>query len=258
MQEKLIQEITNQLPNHPTPYAVFDFDNTCIMNDVGEASFAYLCEHNLFKHKLATIESLRGDTPYNEFIFTHYYQLLEEDKVAEAYALCVQVWAGFTANEVAEITAKIIAQEGTEPTTRTLFGIEIAQGLHTKPPVYELLEYLHEANIRICVVSASAEPAVRAAVAHFLPTIPCEVVGLATIQDEHGVYTDEVREPRSTYEGKVACIKKFIEPTERPILAAGDSLNDEAMVRYASIGVIAKENSKLATVEGADAWFEVV
>ena len=30
-------------------YAVFDFDNTCIINDIEEASFAFICENRLLK-----------------------------------------------------------------------------------------------------------------------------------------------------------------------------------------------------------------
>jgi len=35
----------------PGDFAAFDFDNTCIYNDIGEAVFVYQCENGLLRNR---------------------------------------------------------------------------------------------------------------------------------------------------------------------------------------------------------------
>ena len=63
--EKKIPEAGNQ------PFAVFDFDNTCIINDIGEAMFAFLCRNKLLKNNnlLSGDAYIYGENNKKNFFF---------------------------------------------------------------------------------------------------------------------------------------------------------------------------------------------
>ena len=105
------QAVLKDLPKQG--YAVFDFDNTCIVNDIAEAALAYLCENNLLK-------KLDG-----EATFKKYFRLLEEGHTQEAYEFATQLLAGFTISEIKTIVQETVRQEGSKLSKRKLFGIEI-------------------------------------------------------------------------------------------------------------------------------------
>ena len=55
----LKEAITKQLSRSTKRrFAVLDFDNTCIINDIGEATFAFACENRLIKNGEETIGQL--------------------------------------------------------------------------------------------------------------------------------------------------------------------------------------------------------
>src|SRR3989344_2215327 len=93
------------------PFAVFDFDNTCIINDIGEATFAYLCGHELLRDRNLLGEKDESDT-YNERVFHTYHGLLKEGKVKAAYMLCTMVFSGFTPGEAEALALAAITEEG--------------------------------------------------------------------------------------------------------------------------------------------------
>src|SRR3989339_1351822 len=112
---KMIKEIVDNLPSEG--YAVFDFDNTCIINDIQEALLAYLCENSILKN-------FNG-----EEVFKKYYQLIESSKLHEAYEFAVSVFWGFSLDELRKFTKDSIDSEGSRITKRELFGIKINKGI---------------------------------------------------------------------------------------------------------------------------------
>src|SRR5262249_40162927 len=59
------------------PFAVLDFDNTCIVNDIAEAVLAHMCRNDLLRYR----GLLARDTPPDEYpqrVFRHYYALLAQ------------------------------------------------------------------------------------------------------------------------------------------------------------------------------------
>ena len=244
--EKKIPEAGNQ------PFAVFDFDNTCIINDIGEAVFAYLCRNKLLKNS----DLLAGDAPvdgeYSERVFRHYYNLLEQGKTREAYIFCAQVLAGFTPAEAESLVRTVIESEVKNLSTTELYGISIAHGLVVRHQVLQLIDFLESKNVSIWIVSASSEIAVRAAMKHF--RIPGNLIGLKNkIQD--GVFTSALEPPLSILEEKVTCIKTIIDRNNPPLLAAGDSPNDLAMLELAMIKVVIDRGNSLVKKARSRGWF---
>lgn len=233
------------------PYAVFDFDNTCIANDIGEATLAYLCGHELLRDKrlLGDTDASRG---YNARVFHTYHQLLQEGKLRAAYTLCGRIFSGFSVGEAEAAALTAIAEEGSKLGSKILYGIHIERGLAVKPAVLTLMNFLKARQVPAWIVSASADPAVRAAMKHF--GIESELIGVRSILNE-GVYTSQLAQPVPIMEGKVLCIQKYIDPARAPIFAAGDAVGDTPMLETADIKVVVDRGNELAQIARERGWF---
>ena len=55
-------------------FGVLDFDNTCIVNDVGEATLAFMCRNQLLRYgELLPSGAQPCDRGYHERVFRHYH-----------------------------------------------------------------------------------------------------------------------------------------------------------------------------------------
>jgi phosphoserine phosphatase len=219
----------------PGRYAVIDFDNTCIQNDIGEAVLAYMCEHALLRVPNLISSLTTGKRGYNQKVFQRYHTLLRNGDLGAAYRLSAKMFAGLTPDEAIKIVENAIKAEGTLLTQRNLFGIVIQRGLRSSPVVLELLNFLAARRIALWIVSASPAVAVQTAMTHF--KVPGNLIAVKSTL-RNGAFTRELREPCPISDMKVDCIKKFIKPNERPILGIGDSMNDLAMIQYADVRVV--------------------
>ncbi|MEK6969724.1 MAG: haloacid dehalogenase-like hydrolase [Nanoarchaeota archaeon] len=232
------QAVLKDLPKQG--YAVFDFDNTCIVNDIAEAALAYLCENNLLK-------KLDG-----EATFKKYFRLLEEGHTQEAYEFATQLLAGFTISEIKTIVQETVRQEGSKLSKRKLFGIEINRGIKPNKSIAELMGVLHP-QYKIWVVSASTKPIIEEALKIFLPDYQIKCIGMESEQ-EQGRLTDRLIYPTSTFQGKVDNIKKYISKDVPPILGAGDSMNDRYMLEYCKVKVVVDRNNQLTELAKKNGW----
>lgn len=221
-------------------YAVFDFDNTCVINDVGEAVLAFLCENKLLK---------QFD---NEAAFKKYYTLLEQGKTQEAYEFATQLLAGFTISEIKNIVQETAKQEGSKLSKRNLFGIEINRGIKTNQSITKLIGLLHP-HYKIWVVSASAKPIIEEALKIFLPDCQIKCIGMESEQNR-GILTDQLIYPTSTFKGKVDNIKKYISKEVPPVLGAGDSMNDRYMLEYCKVKVVVDRKNQLTELAKKKGW----
>lgn len=222
-------------------YAVLDFDNTCIINDVGEALFAFLCENQLLKN-------IEGKSAFQK-----YFRLLEEGKVEEAYEFQIKILGGFTLDELKRIVREIIRHEGSEITKRKLFGIKIPKGIRINESVLKIVDFLQTNNYKIWVVTASHKTVVEEALKIFFPTYKINCIGMEN-EIEKGILTDRLIYPTSMFKGKVEAIKKYISRDIKPILAIGDSMSDQYMLEYAKIGIIINKNKKLVDLAKEKGW----
>ena len=236
----------------PRPFAVFDFDNTCIVNDVGEAALAYLCRHKLVKNLTLLAEGEGGAGDYSERVFRRYYEIFGQGKILEAYSFCARAFAGFTPEAATALAQATLEAEGTTPGTDELYGVKIAHGLPVRPQVRQLMEYLSAQGVAVWVVSASSEFAVRAALQHH--HLPGQLIGIRNVIKD-GILTPLLEEPMSVLAGKPTCIKKFIDPVQSPLVGVGDSMNDLPMLEIASIKVVVDRGNALAQEARTRGWF---
>jgi len=222
-------------------YAVFDFDNTCIINDIQEATLSFLCENSLLKN-------LDGKATFQK-----YHQLLENGQTQKAYEFGVTSLAGFSVDEIRKIVREMIASEGSKITKRDLFGIKINKGIKRNEPIFKLIDSLHRKKYEIYVVSASSKFVVEEAIKVFLPNYGIKCIGLENVIDK-GILTEKLIHPISMFGGKVDCIKKYISKDKRPILAAGDSMNDKEMLEYSGVKVVVDRNNQLTDIARKKDW----
>ena len=86
--ESLYVTLIDQIERTPNGFAVFDFDNTCIINDITEAVLYYLSANNLFKDE--NLLSFKSEN-YAKDVFENYYKLLDENKTREAYEFICKI-----------------------------------------------------------------------------------------------------------------------------------------------------------------------
>jgi phosphoserine phosphatase len=149
-------------------FAVLDFDGTCIVNDIAEATLAYICRNQLLR-RADLLASRTQDCArmYHREVFRRYYALLHRGDIQSASLLCARIFAGFSAIEAETIVAAAIAAEGSIPGMEELYGIRIARGLAVRPALRRLIDFLHDNKVQVWIVSASAEIAVRTAMKYF-------------------------------------------------------------------------------------------
>src|SRR3989344_8798241 len=126
------KEVEKALTGAREPFAVFDFDNTCIVNDIGEATFAYLCGHELLRDRklLGATDDSRA---YHERVFHTYHALLEEGQIKAAYMLIDRLFFGFTPGEAEAETLSAISEEGSRLGSKMLYDVHIERGLAPGP-----------------------------------------------------------------------------------------------------------------------------
>jgi phosphoserine phosphatase len=240
-------------PEGEQPFAVIDFDNTCIVNDIGEAALAFMCENRLLRYGgLLSAEAEPCNAAYHERVFRHYHQILAQGDIHGASLLCARIFAGFRREEAAALVAATLAAEGTLLGERELYGLRVARGLAVRAALRALIDFAAANRIGIWIVSASPAIAVDAAMRRF--GIAGKLIALRH-RVESGILSSAIEEPCSIAEGKVDCIKAFIDPRRRPLLAVGDSDYDLPMIEYAELHAVVDRNNALTQKARQRGWF---
>jgi len=246
--------ISKRLEEQASPlFAVLDFDGTCIVNDIAEATLAYICRNRLLRcADLLPPRSQYCASTYHREVFRRYYALLHRGDIQSASLLCARTFAGFNVIEAETIVAAAIDAEGSIPGVDELYGIRIARGLAVRPALRRLIGFLDAHKVQVWIVSASAEIAVRTAMKCF--GLSAKLIALRN-KLEDGVISTELDAPYSIREGKVDCVKTFIDACHRPVLAIGDSVHDVPMLEYANISAVVDCNEKLIQEARRRDWF---
>lgn len=249
--QKAIKKELARTDGHP--FAVFDFDNTCIVNDVGEATLTYLCQNRLLKD-FSLLPDVGDETEYHERAFDAYHDLCDEGKIREAYIFYAKIFSGFNPEEAHRATCSAIGAEGNELGTREVFGRTLAHGLKLNPHTMALFDFVRSLGIAVWVVSASNEISVRAAMEHF--GLEAEVIGVRQIE-KNGVFTQEIEKPTSILEGKVECVRTYISNDTSPLMVVDDSMTGIALLETAAIKVVVDRGNELTKVARERGWFIV-
>ena len=235
------------------PFAVPDFDNTCIVNDVGEATLAFMCRNHLLRCGELLPSGAQPCSPaYHEQVFRHYHQLLDRGDIRSASLLCAGILAGFRRDEAAAAVSAALDAEGTVPGETELYGLPVARGLVVRPGLRRLIDFSTASNVQIWIVSASPEIAVESAMHRF--GLGGNLIALRH-RIEDGVLARALDEPHSIAEGKVDCIKTFIDASRRPLFAVGDSVHDLPMVEYADLHAVVERDDALTQEARRRGWF---
>lgn len=251
--------------DNPHPFAVFDADNTIWKYDLIEALVAWM-EHTE-QIQLHNIPPELIPVPFREGeSLISYYDFLCDIDHSLAYLFTAQIFAGFTLGELREATKIMMAQ--TEDIVVPIRGgqqrtVPIPQIF---PAQVELIHTLQAQGVEVWIVSASLEEVVRMVAsdpAFGINLPPEKVIGVnLMLQKPSGDVTVGAIErkagytgleyylgsermhwvmrafpfaPLTWYAGKLAAIQEWIDPTQRPILVAGDSPNDFYMQFYCEV-----------------------
>jgi phosphoserine phosphatase len=235
------------------PFAVLDFDNTCIVNDIGEATLAFMCRNHLLRcGDLLPSGNQPCGPAYHEQVFRCYHQILNQGDIRTASLLCARILAGFKTDEATAIVTAALDAEGEVPGATALYGLPIAHGLAVRPSLQRLIDFSAASDIQIWIVSASPEIAVRAAMQRF--GLGGNLIGLRHRID-NGILSHTIDEPHSIAEGKVDCIKTFIHESRRPLFAVGDSVYDLPMIEYAELHAVVERDGALTQEARRRGWF---
>lgn len=233
--EPIYKKIIESIKEAGLPaFAVIDFDNTCVLKDITEATLAYLTENNLFKDKNLIAGKFEN---YGKAVYERYYKILNEGKIKEAYELSAKILSGFSAGEIALLVKKVLKFE---------------KGLEPRKEIVELINFLKNNKVAVWIVSASPELLVRGVMEHF--NIKANLIGTRN-PIVGSKFIAELEKPTPMFEGKVDCIKKFISPEKQPLLGVGDSVNDLFMLEYCNMKVVVDRQNSLAKKARENNWF---
>ena len=252
MEKELQKQIDEKLSKTDKKFSVFDFDNTCIANDIAEATLNFMAKKNLFRDK-SLLPGLNGLSPeeISQKIFIYYYDLLAMGDVKGAYEFNSKILSGYKLSEIAALVNDVFADEGEEIGSAELFKRKIAKGLAPRPRIVNLLNYLQEQGIAVWIVSASPAVLVREAMKRL--GITAKLIGIRNRFNGETI-TNELEHPLSIIDGKVDCIKLFIDPEIRPLLGVGDSGNDLPMLEYSELKVVVNRHNSLSNKAKDAGW----
>ncbi len=267
---------------------VFDFDNTIVCGDIGEATLAVLArerpDHPGFRSASVSPSFLPTAgglvTPANVIDPTDYYERLlaptahgasDPTPLANGYVWAAEAMAGLRVADVVNATRTAFGMA--VPGERRMIEVTPGKTAYPAPFFYpEMVEFiarLCEARFEVWVVSASNVWSVRWMILHGLNPLLRQrgarrglradhVVGVSVLLTDHqnrwfkdrllvredqayaGMATDALEGltltgrlefPVPTYAGKVACIWNAM--GRPPVLCAGDSPGDHAMLSFA-------------------------
>ncbi len=252
MIKALLEQIDKKTKTANDYFAVFDFDNTCVVNDIAEATLNYTVRNDLFKDA-SILPDLADGTPkeISRAIFDHYYELLNAGDVQGAYEFGAKTLSGWSVDSIKKLLSDVFVAEGEDIGSAILFDRKIAKGLKARPIIIDLIKELQKRGIKIWIVSASPAPLVAAAMKRL--NINTELIGVKNVIKD-GLLTAELEQPMPVMNGKVECIKKFIGSEKRPVLGVGDSINDLPMLEYSTLKAVVNRHNALSDLATASSW----
>jgi len=200
----------NQWAPEAPPIAAFDWDNTAIQGDIGEAILDYLDERD------------------NTRLTHEYERQCQEYGKPVGYPWAAYQVAGLKEHEVRALTLHVI-------------DLWMQRGrIRLRPEIRDLIASMQHHGWHVWVVSASAEPLVRTFGQYYgIPA--CRTIGMRLQMDEAGRYIGALAGPSTFRQGKVDAIDQRI--GRRPLFAAGDTDTDIEMLQCARYALLMDRGS---------------
>lgn len=246
------------------PVAVFDFDNTCIVGDIGELFSYYLVDQMYYRWDLdrfwELIDPRDGRDQIREHVefllnlseqnrFEHpiyqayraelgavYQRKLARDGKRETYAWAPRLHVGISEGDMSVMSRQSFARELAGPLREEALEaangevVTVARGIRLVQEIRDTMREFERRGIEVWIVSATNWWTV-AACAPYWGVRPERVIG-NRVEVEHRQLNSLLVEPALFKEGKVAAIER--EVGVRPALVFGDSETDEDMLEWAS------------------------
>lgn len=260
------QAIEDLLNSTDQGLAVFDFDNTMIYNDLGEACMYYIVMQGLipghreeFWTALDNVSKLSKPIPelkryYNKFketedrqtlqkiitiIFDSYQQVYQTQGMEAAYKWSSLIFAYHKIHEWEKISRHVLADQEQMKTgvTRIGPGLELNQGIRKYTEIYNLIQIMLQKKWTVLIVTASPREII-AAVSDQWGIAPVNVIGMKLARNQVDEYLPEIIEPMPFDQGKLDILYDFLGNKADIDFAAGDSLGDRALLKAAKKSVL--------------------
>ena len=215
LKDKIPKEIVEQiclLKLTGQPYAVFDLDNTLLINDIGEAVFASLVSKKIVKG----------------FDWTEYLKLIVTNRKT-AYKKVIEVMEGLELNELKSVTHEII---NTTDQNIEIDGEKIPIP-KPNPTMQAIVSLLKMKEVDVYVVTASNTVSSEIVCRKYFGIPSSHVFGAAVETDYKGKIISSLTEIPYAEE-KVAIIKNEI--SGQPIITGGDGPWDRYLLDYTMSG----------------------
>ncbi len=211
--------------------AVFDFDDTCIEGDLGDAVFQHAAEAGTLT---ADLPGLPPEPAPDDWL-TAADRVLAEHGPEVGYPFFVQAFAGWSVEAFREHARDVLAREQVAPRgRRSLEMHRVRSGIRYREPVVRLARRLRDAGWDLWIVSGTAQWAVEVGV---------EPLGVAAgrvcgqrVEVHDGQLTAVPVRPTVFGEGKVEVLRERLDAP--PDLAVGDSPNDTQMLRWSRSALV--------------------
>ena len=214
---KEIERVSKLIDRNPDKYsklALFDMDNTLLIGDIGEATYA----------------KLRAENHHVHIGWSEYKEALKKEGPSIAYRKILKAKRGLKKDTIYEVTKMVISDGGD-------IKFEEDEKIITKaspspnPIMQELVKHLNILNYKVFVITASSKYIADAIIDSWFDIKIENVYGVQhEIEEinEELILKGSLIEPAPILEGKAAVYLNHIEK-KPPLIAAGDSLNDVPM-----------------------------
>lgn len=211
--------------------AVFDFDDTCIEGDLGDAVFHHAVEAGSISTALF---DLPAHPTADDWLATA-DRLLEEHGPEVGYPFFVQAFAGWSVDDLRAHARAVLLREQAAPRGQRALGSQrVRSGIRYRDPVVRLARRLRDAGWDLWIVSGTAQWAVEVG-ADPLGVAAHRVCG-QRVEVRDGTLTDVPVRPTVFGAGKVEVLRERLDG--RPDLALGDSPNDTQMLQWSRHAVV--------------------
>lgn len=219
----------------------FDFDNTLVKNDFGEAVMEYILytgmpkfKENFSEHFSDSFEAEkiwkdRKNSPsiLRDFAIKEYESIIQSEGLEKAYRWTSFIFSGYSPSEL-------------RSAARTVW--ENDKNISPYEEMRDVIRFFKKLNKEIFIVTASPTCVIQEVANEFFVDEK-KVIGMnARLKD--GIFTSEIVEPYTYGEGKVKALGEIVKNI--PSIAFGDSENDFYLLKNSETGIfIDRGNEKI-------------
>ncbi|MFZ5894430.1 MAG: HAD family hydrolase [Myxococcota bacterium] len=234
--DELVERLREIAATHPAALLAFDGDGTLWSGDVGEDVFHQALKHGLLRD--AALPALQREA--NKFgvpsdgnandvaarLFTAYLEQRYPER--DVCAMMTWCYAGMRREELIDIARTAFAER------------HLAERLHEE--LAAVFAYARGVGIRTIVVSASPQPIVETAAAHW--RIEPSDIAASRAREHDGLILDELAAPVPYADGKPIALRELV-PNAELVAAFGDNAFDVELFQAAHIGVAVRPKPAL-------------